>query len=126
MPSSGGIELTQCHARAGRGPASSGVYVEPPIHHPGEVHDNALTDVAAPHSAAGTAGNERDPVLRRPADKLRQIGGVGGEGNCFWQDAIDARPFGVGGAGSDVGTVDAPDDRRRQHRQKLTIFSLYG
>jgi uncharacterized protein len=124
MPSRGGIELTQCHARASYGPASSGVHIEPPIRHPGKIHDNALAHVAAAHPAAGASRSEWYPVVSGPTDQPSQVFHVGRQADREREDAIDPRGLRVGGTSPQISAIDAPDVGRRQHRPKLTIFSL--
>jgi uncharacterized protein len=90
---------------------------------PGNVDDDARPDIAAAHGAAGSSRDERRTMLGCPADQLLKIFNSGWDANRERNDAVDAGSFGVGGASPRVASVDTSDGRRRQHRQKLTIFS---
>jgi hypothetical protein len=57
---------------------------------------------------------------------MPEIVDVGGKADGLGKDAIDPSGLCIGGPSPRVGSVNAPDGWRRQHRQKLTIFSPYG
>ena len=92
----------------------------------GEVDDYAVAYVSSAHGAAGTPGSKHNPVFGCPPDEALQVVGIDRPRNGLGKDTIDAGALGVRGAGPGVSPEYAPKRRRRQHRPKLIMFSLYG
>jgi hypothetical protein len=92
------------------------------VFHAGEVEDHTFAYIATAHGAAGTPGNQTNTLLGGPANQGSEIVDIGGKSDRPGEDTIDAGTLGIRRPGTDVGTIDASDVRRRQHRRKLTIF----
>src|SRR5207245_9850426 len=68
-----------------------------------QIHDPAPAPAAARHPAPPAPGHERRARLRRPANQLLQVLDSARDRDAGGDDAVDPRPFGVGGADALVG-----------------------